>query len=332
MGQALTTTGFYLYGKRHFTRTGWLKNSASYDPNALDVNLSGKVYAVTGANSGLGYEISKFLAAKGGTLFMICRNSERGKEACNVLAKETKSEDIHLLIGDMSLAADVSRVVQEISNKTKTLNGLVCNAGALLNEKTLTKEGMETTFACHLLNGSYRLSTLLMPLLKATPDSRVVFVSSGGMYNVKWPRWCVATATSGKYDGQLAYAYAKRGQVLLAERWAQEKTHDPVKIVSAHPGWTSTPGVEAAYGSKKSYLEPMRSLWEGTEGIAHCTVRPTDELENGAFYLDRKPQPKILPGIMFGEATGTKNNKEEVDEMMKRLAEACSTKEEKKSQ
>ena len=39
-----------------------------------------------------------------------------------------------------------------------------------------------------------------------------------------------------KFDGQLAYAYAKRGQVILAERWAKDKTHEPVKVVTAHPG------------------------------------------------------------------------------------------------
>ena len=53
-------------------------------------------------------------------------------------------------------------------------------AGALLNEKTLTSEGIEVTFACHLLFGTYLLKSLAMPVLEATEDSRVVVVSSGG--------------------------------------------------------------------------------------------------------------------------------------------------------
>merc|ERR1712091_216614 len=51
----------------------------------------------------------------------------------------------------------------------------------LLNEKTMTTEGVETTFASHLAFGCRLLTRELLPLLRATPGSRVVFTSSGGM-------------------------------------------------------------------------------------------------------------------------------------------------------
>ena len=127
------------------------------------------------------------------------------------------------------------------------LHALVCNAGALLNDFTKTKEGLllllllfilihyyyhhhyhhhhyyyhyyfhsplclilfltpslspppptlspgvETTFACHLLFGTYLLTKLALPTLKKTPDSRVVVVSSGGMYNTAFPDWDIMT-------------------------------------------------------------------------------------------------------------------------------------------
>jgi hypothetical protein len=119
---------------------------------------------------------------------------------------------------------------------------LVCNAGALLNEKTLTSEGIEVTFASHLLFGTYLLGSLAMPLLKSTTNARLLVVSSGGMYNTCWPSWATATNTGqDKYDGTITYAYAKRGQVLLCEEWA--KLFPDVKIVTCHPGWTDTPGI-----------------------------------------------------------------------------------------
>jgi dehydrogenase/reductase SDR family protein 12 len=80
----------------------------------------------------------------------------------------------------------------------------------------------EATFASHLLYGSYLMTQLALPHLQQSDDPRVVLVSSGGMYNTPFPKWEVASGQSGKYDGQLAYAYAKRGQVLLCERWAAE--------------------------------------------------------------------------------------------------------------
>lgn len=120
------------------------------------------------------------------------------------------------------------------------------------------------------------------------------------------------------FDGQLAYAYCKRGQVLLAEQLAQQ-AGTRIKYVSCHPGWVDTPGVEAAYGKKKKYLEPMRTTWQGTEGIAWLCAAPTSEINGGEFYLDRNPQTKHLAGYFMSEGTFTKNTAEEVSDMMANL-------------
>ena len=77
---------------------------------------------------------------------------------------------------------------------------------------------------------------LALPALVKTPNSRLIVVSSGGMLNTKFPSWEVATCLGETpFDGQLAYAYAKRGQVLLCEKWAQQYAGVPV-VVSCHPG------------------------------------------------------------------------------------------------
>eukprot|EP00932_Pfiesteria_piscicida_P020397 SRR837773.720.p1 GENE.SRR837773.720~~SRR837773.720.p1 ORF type:complete len:501 (+),score=205.17 SRR837773.720:225-1505(+) len=225
----------------------------------------------------------------------------------------------------MGLEADVRRCWKEFADESGSpsprLDALVCNAGALLNTKTLTSEGLETTFAAHFLFGTYLLGSLAMPALKATKDARLIVVSSGGMYNTPFPAWDVATAMSKdpkfKYDGQLAYAYAKRGQLLLCERWAT--AFPEVKVVSCHPGWTSTPGVDSAYGDQQKYLEPLRNSWEGSEGICWLCTAPGEKIESGAFYLDRMPQVKHLAGPFFSEGSYTKNTTEEVDAMMKHL-------------
>ena len=113
------------------------------------------------------------------------------------------------------------------------------------------------------------MSQLLIPTLKESTGPRVVFVSSGGMYNTKFPDWPTATSSEGathKYDGQFAYSYAKRGQVLLAERLTKDVPE--ITWMSAHPGWSDTPAVDEAFGDTKKYLEPLRTTWEGAEGIA----------------------------------------------------------------
>lgn len=204
------------------------------------------------------------------------------------------------------------------ASNTVRLDALVCNAGALDNELTVSKEGVEVTLATHLLYGTYLLGKLAMPTLQATPESRLIAVSSGGMYNTRFPKWeTVACTGSGKYNGQLAYAYCKRGQVLLCERWAKE--FPSVPVVSCHPGWVDTAGVQAAYGESKKWLAPLRSLWEGVEGIIWLAVAPAGELRSGEFYLDRAPCIKHLSGPFFSEGSFTKNSPEQVDEMLRQL-------------
>jgi len=324
IGRVATTTQFYFHGKKHFTRTGWECHSKAYpSPDFFEQNLdlSDRVYIVTGANSGVGKELVHCLASRGASVHMFCRNRQRAEACRQDIIAQTGNNRLFVIEVDAGVEQDVRRGWAEfLQNQSQPkssprLDGLICNAGQLLHEKTLTRDGLEVTFASHFLIGTYLLGTLALPLLRQTPNSRLVAVSSGGMLNVKWPSWEVATATSTdeSYNGQLAYAYAKRGQVLLCERWAHE--NPGVKIVSCHPGWTATPGVEQAYGSQKRFLEPLRSLWEGTEGIAWLCVAPAEEIESGAFYLDRQPQAKHL-GCCFLTRGFTHNTAEDVDEMM----------------
>lgn len=370
--QLITSTQFYIFGRRRFGRSGFESAAKSYkQPDLLGVvpkqtepiynpslNLNGKVYIVTGANSGVGYEITKFLAMHGARVHMVCRNKVKAEKArskifgeCQeaILKEEKKAStpvekpDIRLLIADVSLESDVRRVWQDFlkdsstvssedkkeekeEKKTKQprLDGLVCNAGALLNNLTVTKEGVEVTFASHLLYGTYLFGTLAMDALKASlTGGRLVAVSSGGMYNTAWPGVDEAASNSAKfskrYDGQFSYACAKRGQILLCERWGEQAEGTNLRVVSCHPGWTATPGVDKAYGDSKKYLGNMRTPWQGAEGIAWLCVAPSKQIKNGAFYLDRKPQTKHVSGWFFTQGWHTWNTKKDVDLFMSNM-------------
>jgi len=277
---------------------------------------------VTGANSGIGYCLSQYLAKRGATLYMACRSKERAEAARSAIVSESGSQAVHTIIADCGVKADVRRVISELGARESRLDCLVCNAGALLHERQQTSDGHEVTYATHLLCGAYLLSKEAAPLLSRSETPRVLFVSSGGMYNTRWPGTAAGSATGAhaqNYDGTIAYAFAKRGQVLLAEWLTQQSTS--IKYVTCHPGWTDTPGVEAAFGKSKKILQPLRTLWQGTEGIAWLCGCATSEIEGGAFYLDRTPQPKHIAGPFFTEGSYTKNTPEQVEELMKLLDE-----------
>mmetsp|Transcript_24811 Transcript_24811/g.45502 ORF Transcript_24811/g.45502 Transcript_24811/m.45502 type:complete len:326 (-) Transcript_24811:43-1020(-) len=320
MGTSYAALRFYCYGKGQFTETGYLQNAETFQPGVLEhADLRGRTYVVTGANSGIGYEVSKYLAQHGGSVYMICRNEQRGREARDAIALESKHGKVECITCDVSLGEDVRKLASTLQSKLRALDCLVCNAGALASQRELTQEGNEVTFAAHLLCGTYLLTTMLRPLLQAASDPRVVVVSSGGMYTTAYSQ-DRAVNPAVPFDGQLAYANAKRGQVLLVERWAQV-ANSKLKYVSCHPGWTDTPGVESAYGGSKSWLEPLRTLWQGSDGICWLCIVDGASLESGAFYLDRMPQEKHLEGS-FGYLLGasTENDPEDVDEMMQSLS------------
>ncbi|CAE7780564.1 DHRS12 [Symbiodinium sp. CCMP2592] len=127
--------------------------------------LAGRVYIVTGSNSGIGKEIAQFLATKGATVYMLCRSQQRAENArADIVAKAggDAQERIHILLADCSLETEVRRCwddfcehsIARSGDPTRVrLDGLVCNAGALANTKTTTAEGIELTFASHLLFG-----------------------------------------------------------------------------------------------------------------------------------------------------------------------------------
>ena len=288
--------------------------------------MTGKVVVVTGANSGIGKDVATYVAGKGATLFMMCRSADRAEAAKQEIITLTGNSKIEVVLMDVSEMANIKTAVQELQSKTSKIDCLVCNAGTLLNKRQESSEGYEVTFASHLLGGAYLLTKLLVPQLQAAGDKqgRCIMVTSGGMYNFAFPSWDKATSnpeTGEKYNGTNVYAYAKRGQVLLTEELAKE--YPDVSFVTVHPGWTDTPAVEEAFGDQKKYLQPLRTPWQGAEGVTWLSQTDSKNLKSGDFYLDRIVQPKHLAGPCFSEGSFTKNEPKEVQAMMENLKKAA---------
>jgi dehydrogenase/reductase SDR family protein 12 len=169
------------------------------------------------------------------------------------------------------------------------LRGLVHNAGALPATRTESAQGHELTMALHVL-GPVLMTELLLPSLSADAG-RVVFVTSGGMYTQALPV-DDPEVLHGHYAGAVAYARSKRGQVellpVLARRWA---TASAVSVHATHPGWASTPGLDASLPRFAAALRPvLRSDAVGTDTTTWL-VATEPAPASGQLWHDRRARP-----------------------------------------
>jgi len=271
-----------------FDRSGYQRHASGFDSADLDISMGGKVCVVTGANSGLGFEVARGLSAREATVHMLCRNAERGEEARTSITEEHGNTDVHLHVVDLSRLSSIRRFAAAFA--VPQLDVLVHNAGLLPPERELTEDGLELTVATHLV-GPFLLTKLLREKLSG---ARIIFVSSGGMYS---KRLDVGAMLSNKddYDGVAAYAMTKRGQVVLAELLADELATIGATVNSMHPGWAATKGVEHSLPRFwKMMRNRLRMPEEGADTALWLAVAEQVKDRTGEFWFDRKSVPTHL--------------------------------------
>ncbi|KAG9456863.1 hypothetical protein H6P81_001371 [Aristolochia fimbriata] len=292
--KAWRTAAFGLYGLMHFTKSGFEKHSRNFRPEEMQFRLEGKNCLVTGANSGLGYATAEALASRGATVYMVCRNKERGEAACSKIRARTGNTNIYLEVCDLSSVGEIKSFASKISSEDQPLHILVNNAGVLEHNRVITSEGLELSFAVNVV-GTYAMTELLLPLLeKASPDARVITVSSGGMYGA--PLTQDLQFSQSNFNGTEQYARNKRVQVALTEKWSDKYGSKGIGFYSMHPGWAETPGVAKSLPDfSKRMSGNLRTSEEGADTIIWLALQPKDKLISGAFYFDRAEAPKHLP-------------------------------------
>ena len=105
---------------------------------------------MTGATNGIGKVIARELARRGVRVYLVGRNAEKAAQVARDLRASTGGE-VHTLIGDLSVQADVRRVAREFRARETQLHVLVNNAGAFYNRRQESRDGIEMTFALNHL-------------------------------------------------------------------------------------------------------------------------------------------------------------------------------------
>jgi NAD(P)-dependent dehydrogenase (short-subunit alcohol dehydrogenase family) len=276
-----------------FDRTGFRIHSLIFRSEDLDVDLSGRRCLVTGANSGIGYETALALADLGAEVVLLCRSRERGEQAAQQIREQAGNRRVFLELLDVSDLGSIRAAAARLSSQP--VDVLVHNAGVLPEERMETGDGLELTFATNVV-GPFLLTRLLQGNLENSPDGRVIWVSSGGMYtrrlNLEDPKW-----TERDYDGVIAYAETKRAQVVLSELWAEALRGSSVIVSAMHPGWADTPSVKKSLPRfHRITRRILRTPAEGADTVVWLAACPRARQSTGRFFFDRdERRTHLLP-------------------------------------
>lgn len=273
-----------------YTRIGYAARRRAWDDADLDVSMEGRTVLVTGATTGLGLAAAEGFAALGASVRIVARDAGRGERARGEIATHAGSDDVGLELCDLSSLASVREFAARFREQEPHLHVLVNNAGVLLGERRESVDGIEMTFATNVL-GPFLLTNLLTPMLVDDAPSRIVNVSSGGMYSQRIDVDDLQSERT-EYDGPRVYARTKRAQVILTEMWAERLHATGVVVHAMHPGWADTPGVETSLPRFHRVTKPfLRSPAEGADTIVWLGAAEEPARSSGGFWHDRRRRP-----------------------------------------
>lgn len=272
-----------------FTRVGYETRSRLSGWGSLDrYDLRGSVMVVTGATSGLGKATALHLATGGADVVVVGRTEAKNQAVVVEIVDASGNDRVTQVPADMSNYDQVRELAERILTDHSRLDVLIHNAGALNSERRLAPDGTEETVAAQVV-GPFLLTTLLLDRLTESVPSRVLTMSSGGMYSTGLTVKGLQMRAED-YRGTEQYARAKRAQVTLNELWAERFGDRGIRFHAMHPGWADTPGVDDALPGFAKVVGPLfRTPEQGADTMVWL-ASDAGPLQgpNGKFWLDRR--------------------------------------------
>jgi dehydrogenase/reductase SDR family protein 12 len=281
-----------------FSRIGlWVRSRLLPEFTAgAPATLEGQTVVITGATSGIGYATATALARLGAAVHFLARDPARATDARRRIAAASGSQRISYGLADLDDPSSVRAFAGDYLSTHGRLDVLIHNAGAIHASYQTNGDGTELTVAGQVL-APFLLTSLLLPALLAVGQSRVITVSSAGMYTQRLDPAILQLPASG-YRGVTAYAQAKRAQVALSREWARRLAGTGVTFHATHPGWVNTPGIAAALPRFHAIMRPLlRTPAQGADTIIWLATTEPGRLGSGKFWHDRRPRTEYrFPG------------------------------------
>ncbi len=248
---------------------------------------TGKTVIVTGANTGIGYEAAKALYQSGADVTIAARDAGKADKAVARIKTETEGKgNLDFCLLNLANLAQVKTFAEEFQHRHPKLDILINNAGVMIPPPSKTDDGFELQFGVNFL-GHFALTGYLLPLLKNSPDARVITLSSGA-----------ATLTEGidfdnlklekPYDPWREYAVSKLADVLFTYELDRKVKSAGLNIISAaaHPGVARTDLQRHIPGEQlEGMLAELGEVMEPWQGALPTLFAATDaSVKGGEFF------------------------------------------------
>jgi retinol dehydrogenase-14 len=255
-------------------------------------------YVITGGSDGIGLECASQIATAqpGCRIVLVGRSPSRTAAAVGRIRAESPHCRVDSLLCDFADQSAVRRLAEDLLRTCDRIDVLMNNAGTVFTRRTLTADGIESTFAVNHLGGLL-LTELLLDRIRESAPARIVFTSSAGHYSGTLDLDDVGFERG--YSVMRAYARSKLANVLTARLLARRLDGSGVTANSLHPGAISTNIWSRAPWFARPVLALMKRRMESPEvggsRLAYLATSPEVEGRTGGYYdRNRLREPSEL--------------------------------------
>jgi NAD(P)-dependent dehydrogenase (short-subunit alcohol dehydrogenase family) len=255
--------------------------------------MKDKICMITGASSGIGKATALGLARKGATVLMVCRDRGRAETARDEIRVASGNLRVELLLADLSSQAEIRGLARDFKERYPSLHVLINNAGVAPIRRSVTADGIETTFAVNYL-APFLLTNLLLEVLKASAPARVVHVA--GDFHRKASLRFDDLMSEKDYNGIRANNQAKLALILFTYELARRLSGTGVTANCLHPGAVGTdaplkdPDLAPFARFMYSLVKPFfLSPEKGAETPLFLASSPDMEGVTGKYFIKKTP-------------------------------------------
>lgn len=255
--------------------------------------MQGKVVVVTGATNGIGEVTALELARQGATVVIVSRTESKLENTVARIKSETGNDAISYIQADLSSIDGVRSAAQQFLARFERLDVLVNNAGAYFNERYVTDDGYEMTFALNHLN-YFLLTDLLLDTLKQTAqahgEARIVNVSSDAHQPASIN---FDDIQAENYSAFGRYGETKLMNVMFTYELARRLDGTNVTANALHPGLVNTGFGMNNGGIAKVFLSALQWLFgkspeEGAATSIYLAASPEVTGITGKYWANKQ--------------------------------------------